>query len=191
MGFFFLWSCGLPSLDSVVPEASGISVNGDYVSFVLTESSGFFLHYRFYPGGVTVETNFSNIASVGEDAIFAALGHHKAYAPPASARRRFIWQPSATDVAPYSVILKMNDGYLEVRDNASQLIFTEHLFRNTPPNLLEFKDFQSRDRDMPPNVGSTAELAWAVMNTRLDPTIFVLNLSHATYLGHVNGVTVS
>lgn len=188
MGMFFL-SCGLPNTEGIVPEASGVTVRGDTVTFTLTESSGFFLYYRFYRSDEIPLTDLSEVVMVGEEAIFSALRHHKAYPATGAVRRRFIWQPSATDTGPYTVQLSMVEGTVEVRDSSMTLILQENLLRTT---LISFGEnrFRVGDADMVAGVETTAQIAWATMNTRLDPAIFVLSLSNATFLGNV-AITVN
>lgn len=186
LSFFILLSCGLPNTRGVVPEASGIRTDGNEVTFTLIESSGFYLHYRFYRDSDigNIPRDLSTSTRVGERAIFASFGYHKAYPPPpASTRQSFIWQPSPTDSAPYTVKLNALDGTLEVRDSGGVIFEVKGggLLRD---NLLNFTDFEADNSDIAANnVNSgSAQLTWAVMNTRLDPALIVLDVSNATFL---------
>lgn len=189
--FSLLAGCGLPSVGDIADPPFNINDEVFRVTFNVRNSHAVAIYYRFISAGSTVEQNFGNITTNGEQAL-ASRGYSRT-----NDLDVYVWVPSGPVTDPVNLFLEYasfgNDAKLTVTDAGGTVFFSNKILlrdsRLSAPNV-SFLSPLSAYKDTATLGSGPVDVALAAISYKLNPTTMQLLPSIPQFLGYMRGLQI-
>jgi hypothetical protein len=185
----FYSGCGLPSSQTTVLPPTILSSVDKHFVFRVYESQGFVLYYKAVDTGTgKVNEDFINNVTATGLAVFTNRNYSAALAEnKTTASINYIWTADPTTSFPIEVDVSYDNSELTVTvtDNTG-VVFNTKVIRNNKEN---FSSPLSSGSDLN-GITGPANLAFATMAFKIDPTTLTLYPSVGVHIGYINNITI-